>query len=472
MSSQVLKGTYDVVVIGAGPAGLAAASEAARAGLDTLLVDENVGPGGQIYRSITSTPVESRAVLGPDYWAGEALVGELNESGASVVQGATVWSLDPDLQLAISLAGQSRLIQARRVVIATGAMERPFPIPGWTLPGVMTAGAAQTALKAAGLAPDGRTVLAGTGPLLLLLAAQILRAGGTLDLILDTTPIGNVIRALPHAPGFVLSPLLRKGLALKREVEGRLRMVRRVTSLSAEGDGAVQSVTYAVKGGAPVTVAADNLLLHQGVVPNTNLAMAAGIAHDWDVRQHCWCPALDEDGRSSLEGIFIAGDGAGIAGAVAAELRGRLAGLAVARDLGARSIIPDTQRIRQRLQREERARPFLEALFEPAKEMRAPTGATIACRCEEVTAEDVRRAAGLGCLGPNQLKAFTRAGMGPCQGRMCGLTLTELIAETHDMAPADVGHLRIRPPVKPLALSEFAAMSSVDETTIKAVARR
>jgi len=470
VSGQRLKESYDVVVVGAGPAGLAAASEAARAGLETLLVDENVGPGGQIYRAITTTPVHDRSVLGKDYWAGVALADEMRASGATVVQGAMVWSLDPELQLGISLSGASQLISARRVVIATGSMERPFPIPGWTLPGVMTAGAAQTMLKSSGLLPAGKTVLAGTGPLLLLLAAQMLRAGGSIDVILDTTPSGNLTKALPHAMGFLLSPLLAKGLALKREVGRKVRVVRHVTLLAANGESALKSVTYTTSGGATATVAADNLLLHQGVVPNPNLAMAADVAHDWDVQQHCWCPVLDHDGRTSVEGIFVAGDGAGIAGAVAAELRGRLAGLAVVRDLGAGSGLPDSQPIRQRLQREERARPFLDAMFEPPKSMRVPADSTVVCRCEEVTAGEVREAARLGCTGPNQLKAFLRTGMGPCQGRMCGLTLTELIAEARQAAPADVGHLRIRAPVKPIPLSELADMP-VEEPAVKAVVR-
>jgi len=468
VSGRDLKAVYDVIVVGAGPAGLAAASEAAHAGLDVLLADENAGPGGQIYRGITTTPVSDRGILGNDYWSGMALVVEAKASGVTIVQGATVWSLDPELQLGISISGVSRLLKARRVVIATGAMERPFPIPGWTLPGVMTAGAAQTMLKSSGLLPTGKTVLVGTGPLLLLLAAQILRAGATIEAILDTTPSGNLMKALPHVAGFVLSPLLAKGLALKREVERQVRVVRHVTSLAASGDDALQSVTYSTGGGATDTISVNNLLLHQGVVPNTNLAMAAGVAHDWDDRQHCWCPALQEDGRSSVEGIFIAGDGAGIAGAAAAEWRGRLAGLAIARDLG--RAVRDPQVFRQRLQREQRSRPFLDVLFDPPKAMRVPVDETIVCRCEEVTAGEVRTAARLGCTGPNQLKAFMRTGMGPCQGRMCSLTLTELIADANDTAPATVGHLRVRPPVKPISLSELADMPFA-EPAMKAVAR-
>ena len=468
MSGRDLKAAYDVVIVGAGPAGLAAASETARAGLDALLVDENAGPGGQIYRGITTTPVCNRSILGNDYWSGRALVDEARTSGATIVQNATVWSLDRDLQLGISISGVSRLLKARRVVIATGAMERPFPIPGWTLPGVMTAGAAQTMLKSSGLLPAGKTVVAGTGPLLLLLAAQMLRAGAAIDAILDTTPSGNLMKAAPRVAGFALSPLLKKGWTLKREVERQVRVVRHVTSLAADGDDALRSVTYAARGDATATIPADTLLLHQGVVPHTNLAMAAGVAHEWDVRQHCWCPALQGDGRSSVEGIFVAGDGAGIAGAAAAEWRGRLAGMAVARDLG--RAVPDAQGIRQRLQREERARPFLDTLFDPPKAMRVPVDEAIVCRCEEVTAGEVRAAARLGCTGPNQLKAFTRAGMGPCQGRMCGLTLTELIADTNDMTPAAVGHLRVRPPVKPISLSELAGMP-FEDAAVKAVAR-
>src|SRR5205807_5546385 len=209
-----LASSYDLVVIGGGPAGLASASLAARAGLSTVLFDENPGVGGQIYRGITTTPVTNRAVLGEDYWAGTALAAEARASGASIVTGATVWSLDPSLQVGVSIAGRARLIQARRVIVATGSLERPFPVPGWTLPGVMSAGAAQTALKGQGLVPSGRTVMAGAGPLLLLLAAQLLRAGANIEAILDTAPRLNWLRALAHLPGFALSPYWSKGLAL------------------------------------------------------------------------------------------------------------------------------------------------------------------------------------------------------------------------------------------------------------------
>jgi NADPH-dependent 2,4-dienoyl-CoA reductase/sulfur reductase-like enzyme len=459
-----LASSYDLAVIGGGPAGLAAASLAARAGLSTVLFDENPGVGGQIYRGITATPVTNHAVLGEDYWAGAALAAEARASGALIVTGATVWSLDPSLQVGVSIDGRARLIQARRVIVATGSLERPFPISGWTLPGVMTAGAAQTALKAQGLVPEGRTIMAGAGPLLWLLAAQLVRAGARIEAILDTAPRINWLRAAMHLPEFVLSLYWSKGLALLREVKSKVPVIR-ASEIEARGDGRLREVIVDDR-----RQPADLLLLHQGVVPNVNLALAAGVEHRWNGRQLCFEPVLDQDFASSIAGIAVAGDGAGIAGGAAAAERGRIAAIAAVRALKAGAPVPDPQSFRQALQREEMGRAFLDALYRPPDKLRQPVGDTLACRCEEVTAAEVRRMARIGCEGPNQMKAFLRCGMGPCQGRLCGLTITELIAAERGTAPADVGYYRLRPPVKPVTLGELASLP-VAEAERKAVER-
>lgn len=468
IAASDLAPSYDLVVIGGGPAGLAAASLAARAGVSTVLFDENPGIGGQIYRAITTTPVADRSILGEDYWAGAELAAEARASGALIVNGATVWSLDPQKIVGVSIAGKARMIEAKRVIIATGSQERPFPIPGWTLPGVMTAGGAQTALKAQGLVPSGRTVMAGSGPLLWLLAAQTLRAGGRIDAILDTTPWRNWLQALVHLPDFALSPYFAKGLALLREVKAKVP-VHRVDKIEAVGKEKLGQVVFA-SGGRERRLPADLLLLHQGVVPNVNLANAAGVAHLWNDRQLCFVPVLDADFGSSVPGIAVAGDGAGIAGGTAAAERGRIAAIAAVRALRPEATLPDTQTIRQKLQREEMGRAFLDWLNRPAESFRRPEGETLACRCEEVTAEQVRDMARIGCEGPNQMKAFLRCGMGPCQGRLCGLTVTELIAAERKMTPAEVGYYRLRPPVKPITLAELASLP-ISEAERKAVER-
>ncbi len=470
MSAAGIRDAYDVAIVGAGAAGLAAADLCARAGLSTVVFDEQASPGGQTYRSIEDTPLRRPEVLGEDYWKGAALLAAFRASGAQYVPGAGVWSLTHERELGVSVDGQSRLTTARRVIVATGALERPFPIPGWTLPGVMTTGAAQILLKSSGLAAQGRTVLAGGGPLLWLLAWQYLNAGARIDAILETTPRGNLLRAAPHAPGFLVSPYVRKGLALLLAVHRRIRVVSGVSELRAEGDGKVQSLVYRVRGGAEQRLPVDTLLLHQGVVPNVNLAMAAGIEHRWDDRQLCWTPVLERDGATSVEGIAIAGDGAGIAGVQAAVSRGVLAAAVAVRALkpGAR---PDGEaRARAELARYERGRRFLDELYRPARAFRIPQGATIVCRCEEVTAQQIVDAVALGCTGPNQMKAFVRCGMGPCQGRLCGLTVTELIARTRGVSPQEVGYYRLRSPVKPITVAELAGLPHTD-AGVKAVVR-
>ena len=465
-----LREAYDVAVVGAGPAGLAASTVCARAGLATVLFDEQSAPGGQIYRSVTTTPVKRDTILGTDYWAGAALAQKFLASGAQYVPGATVWNLTRERGIGISVAGSAHILRAERVIIATGALERPFPIPGWTLPGVMTAGAGQILLKSSGLFPDGRTVIAGCGPLLWLIVWQYLNAGARIDAILETTR-GESGAAWRHAAAFVSSPYFLKGLRMMLAVRRRVRVVSKVTELRAEGRDRVEAVAYRTARGTEQRLPVDNLFLHHGVVPNVNLAMAAGIEHRWDDVQLCLSPVLDADGGSTIPGIAIAGDGAGIAGVEAAQERGILAGFAAVRALRPdAAVLQEVDAVRARLARFTRGRAFFDAYYKPAPQFRRPARDTLVCRCEEVTAGQIVDTVALGCTGPNQMKAFLRCGMGPCQGRECGLTVTELIAQARGVAPQEVGYYRLRPPVKPITLGELASLPK-NEAALRSVAR-
>jgi thioredoxin reductase/bacterioferritin-associated ferredoxin len=465
-----LRESYDVVVVGAGPAGLAAATVCARAGLSTVLFDEQPAPGGQIYRAVTRTPIKQDTVLGADYWAGGELAQQFHASGAHYVPGATVWNLAREREIGVSVAGAAHILKAERVILATGALERPFPIPGWTLPGVMTAGAGQILLKSSGLVPDGRTVIAGCGPLLWLIAWQYLNAGARIAAILETAGADRAA-AWRHVPAFVISPYFLKGLRLLLAVRRRVRVVSNVVELRAEGGERVEAVVYRSARGGAQRLPVDNLFLHQGVVPNVNLAMAAGIEHRWDDVQLCWTPVLDADGSTAIPGIAIAGDGAGIAGAEAAQARGALAGLAAVRALRPNeSVSAETTAVRARLKHVTRGRAFLDVYYKPAAHFRRPARDTLVCRCEEVTAGQIVDTVALGCTGPNQMKAFLRCGMGPCQGRLCGLTVTELIAHARGVDPQEVGYYRLRPPVKPITLAELASLPK-NEAALRSVAR-
>lgn len=470
MPAAAIGNSYDVAIIGAGPAGLAAATYCANAGLSTVLFDEQTSVGGQIFRAIEQTPVTDKRVLGASYWRGTELTHAFHSSGAQYVPEATIWSLTPEREIGVSLHGGSFLTTARRVVICTGALERPFPIPGWTLPGVMSVGAAQILLKSAGLQPAGHTVLAGCGPLLWLLAWQYLNAGAQVSAILDTTPAENRTRALPHFLPFLFSSYFRDGMKLLRTVKRETRVISGITSLRAVGDARVTHIEYCRGSGNVQRLDTDNLFLHQGVAPNVNLPMSVGIEHRWSDEQLCWVPVLDAYGNSSVDGIAIAGDGAGIAGAQAAEWRGRLAAMAAARALGRNVPNSEETHARGALAQCLRGRPFLDALYRPAKNFRQPSGDTVVCRCEEATASQIIDAVALGCPGPNQMKIFLRCGMGPCQGRLCGLTVTELIAEHRGLSPQEVGYYRLRPPVKPITVGEIAALPKTD-AAVSAVIR-
>ncbi|ADG19671.1 FAD/NAD(P)-dependent oxidoreductase [Paraburkholderia atlantica] len=456
----------DVVVVGAGPAGMSAATRAASAGLSVVLLDEQDAVGGQIYRAIGRADARRKEILGPDYAAGASLADAFSRSGARHVAHASVWQVTREHAVHYLRDGKVGSFDARRVILATGALERPFPIPGWTLPGVLTAGAAQILLKSAGEVPAEPPVLAGCGPLLYLLGWQYVRAGVPIRALVDTTRHEDRWRAKKHLLSALRAwPFLSKGLQLIRTLRAAgvpiyeaADDLRVESKQDAQGVERAAALSFSTQGRAQ-RIDANVILLHQGVVPNTQFTLSLRAHHHWDAAQLCFAPTTDAWGELDVPGIFVAGDGGGIGGALAAAEQGALAALRVASQLGAIDAAAcerEAEPHRRALESVMRIRPFLDSLYRPRDANRIPRDDVVVCRCEEVTAGDVRGFVELGCLGPNQAKSFGRCGMGPCQGRMCGLTVTEIIADARKVPPGEVGYYRIRPPIKPLTLGELA----------------
>ncbi len=457
-----LAATYDLAIVGAGPAGLSAAVTAGQFGLSVLLVDEKTAPGGQIYHGIAASPLKRGSILGPDYWSGAALVEGFAAADVDYLAGAMVWQLDQDRHLYIGADGKSRRIAAQAVILATGAQERPFPIEGWTRPGVMGVGAAQMLLKSSGLIAEGRVVLVGAGPLLWLFAAQMIAAGSPPSAILSTAATPSLGRLIPLLPSFLASAYARKGLSLVQRVRRASRLVSSVTDLRIETGESGLKIAYRAGGQAERIFEAEHVLLHQGVVPNLNLIRSAGCTIAWDDAQACWHPIADDWGASSVEGIAVAGDGAGIQGAETAARRGRLAALDAACRLGR---IDGAARDRAGAEdiaaigKDAKARRLLDVLYRPTAAFRMGSPKALVCRCEEVTGERIRQVVReTKAVGPNQLKTYLRCGMGPCQGRFCALTVNEIIAEERGISPGKIEPMRVRPPIKPITVAEFAAL--------------
>lgn len=469
--------TCDLLIIGAGPAGMSAAITARRAGLDVIVADEGEAPGGQIYRNAAQSPLRDAHMLGDEYLGGRTLIAAFDDSGAKHLARCAVWQIAFENRRAVAMLtrraqraepGCTFDISARAVLVATGAQERPWPVRGWTLPGVMGIGAAQTLLKSSGLAPSQDAVLAGCGPLVWLFASQLLNAGRRVRAIIDTTPHDAWRAALPHAlPALAGADYLLKGLRMMRAVKrAGIPIHRGASAFSIDGEERAERVHFTDAHGTHRSIDTSLVLLHQGVIPSTQLPRSLGCEHKWDASSACWRPRTDAHGRSTVEHIWIAGDGADIGGAKAAAHAGALAALDISRELGAfdaASRDARGRRARLAMKRHLAVRPLLDALYTPPARLRRPADDIIVCRCEEVTAGEIRAIAAIGCQGPNQMKAFSRCGMGPCQGRWCGATVGELIAQVQERAVGDVGYYRIRAPIKPVTVDEIAGSIALSD---------
>lgn len=470
----------DLVIIGAGPAGLAAAEAAARAKVLATVLDERPHPGGQYFKQLAP----SHRFVGPrardrQFASGADLIERVRAAGAEILSSATVWSARAKgragagdgsgaaaAEVDVVVDGSARRIRARQLVVAAGAYERAHPVPGWTLPGVMTTGAAQTLARAYRVAPGARVLVAGNGPLNLQVACELAAGGVEVAAIAETAPPptarpGAALAALRHAPGLIGQGIAYRAALARR----RIPVLHRHVLVRVEGhdddDERVRRAILARIDAHGNTVAGserafdvDAVCMGHGFHPSTELTRLLGCDHRWDPDAGGLAVVRNDEAETSLAGIFVPGDGGGMGGAHAALAEGTLAGLAAVRNLG-RPIPPDLEALARRTRRErDRARRFQAALwtlFAAPREFPGLVGDGVAiCRCESVGAGVLRSRIAAGADEPGALKRLTRVGMGRCQGRYCGPRVAAWCADARSEAPNPFRLFAPRFPVKPV----------------------
>jgi NADPH-dependent 2,4-dienoyl-CoA reductase/sulfur reductase-like enzyme len=452
-----------IIIVGAGPAGIRAAEALVAAGLVPVVIDEAAAAGGQIYRQPPPGFTRSPATL---YGSEARKATALHARFAAMLAAGQLEHLPQSAVLAIGDGTLQVLTPAGvqelsfdRLILCTGAGDRVMPVPGWEAPGVFTLGAAQIALKAQGVALGQRMVLAGSGPLLTLVAAQLLKAGARVEAVLDTAPMRHQIAALP---GLIRRPLLTlRGLMLRATLGRRYHAGVQLGVLETDANGPV-ALNWTDAAGRARRSLCDTLALGWHLRAETHLADLAGCKMLFDPVFRQSLPLLDAIGRSSRTEIYLAGDGARLAGADAAEISGRLAAQACLQDLGQTVQVDpgDARRLR-------RYTRFAHALarafpFPPATAAALPD-ATVICRCEAITLGTLRAtAAAQGAAAGaktgtemNRCKSLSRVGMGRCQGRYCALAAAEILARETGVPLADLGHLRPQAPARPVQMGNF-----------------
>ena len=463
--------TTELAVIGAGPAGLAAAVAAAQAGVQVMLLDEYPRPGGQYLKGTEASPVSAAERQG------RMLLQELPGLPIELRLQTLVWGIEGKRLALHSPAGLDWL-EAGAIIAATGARELVIPFPGWTLPGVLTLGAAQVLAKEHGVLPGRRILLAGSGPLLLPVANQLARRGTELVAVLEATRPGQWLAQTAAVWGnwdrlaegwHYLHSLRRAGIPY-RFGQTVIRALNESPSPTRGGPGRGQELIAVVvarldRQGRPIpgsekTLDADTLCVGFGFTPNIELTQLAGCAHRFDPARGGWTPQVDERQETSQPGLFVAGESAGVGGAAAAMVEGRVAGLAAAQQLGylsANDLAAELAKVTGQRRRLRRFGAMLNTLFAPPPGLNALiTAETVICRCEEVTAAEVRAVVEQGVVNLDALKTHLRVGQGPCQGRTCGPLLSRLISQQTGCPAAESGSFHIRPPLKPVLLGELA----------------
>lgn len=448
-----------IAIVGAGPAGIAAAATLVDAGWRPTVIDEQGAPGGQIYRSLAPGMNRSYAAL---YGSEAEKAFRTHERFATIkpavdyLAGTIVWGRERNALCIVNANGLLDIVPFDYVIAATGAIDRQIPVPGWTTPGVYTLGGAQIALKHQLAHIGRRTVFAGTGALLYLVAWQYMRSGGSVACVLDSSTKIDKLRALP-------AMLSKPRMALRgAQYAAMLRAYgvpvhdgARLCAIEHASDAQESqlSVKFA-KGDRFFFINGDAVALGYGLKPESQLAELFDVKFEFDASQRLWLPGVAADGSTSDPLFYMAGDGCNVLGADAASLMGERAAWTLISRMGISAPKERISEIDRSLENERRFSSGLRMAFQvPKIKQHELPDETIVCRCEVVTAGELRKASTQwDTIEINRIKALTRCGMGRCQGRMCGSAAAEIIAAHREIDIETVGRLRTQQPLKPIPL--------------------
>jgi NADPH-dependent 2,4-dienoyl-CoA reductase/sulfur reductase-like enzyme len=453
-----------IIIVGAGPAGVRAAETLVDAGVRPIIIDEGARDGGQIYRRQPDGFTRpASALYGSETARAEALHSTFDRLKERIDYRPRhlAWNI-ADGHVHLVSDGIASALPYDTLIIASGATDRLMPVKGWDYAGTYSLGAAQIALKAQAASIGRRVVFMGTGPLLQLVASQYVRAGAEVAALLDTTPFLTQVKALPQL--LARPAVLLKGMKLVAGLKlSGIAIHRGVTPLEIHGEAeaGVSGVSVRLATGEIRRFDCDAVGLGYHLRPETQLADLARCSFEFDPKTRQFWPTVDIDGRSTTKGVYLAGDGSRTQGADGAEISGRLAAFAALADLGLPAPAPRVTALRTARRRMERFREAIAAAF-PWPQLLAKTipDEAIVCRCEAITARELRDVAmEKGANELNRAKAFSRVGMGRCQGRYCGHAAAEIVAAATGLPLETIGRLRGQAPVKPLALSTRSATS-------------
>ena len=457
---------FEALIIGLGPAGMAAAIELAQQGVHIAVVDENPDPGGQIYRQPPGDfVIEDKSFLGVRYRVGQDIIRQFNQlkDKITIFSETMAWGFFEGTTMALEHEGHIELVEFDKLILCEGAMERSIPFPGWTLPGIMTAGGLQKMIKYQRLLPGKRFLLSGASPLQLSVAASLVKDGAEVMALCEATRIKDSLKLVPEI-------IRQKGLfkeavsylfpVLKKSVP----ILRPYSVISASGDNRVREATiarldenWAPIAGTERTFDVDMISLGYGFLPVARLARLCGCAHAYDPVLKSWKPKTDTLMQTSVANIYTAGDSSGVDGADLAEVEGRIAGTHAATELGKMSMDERDRRLNVLFHTRERIKRYskvLNRVFSPRSGLfTIMEDDTIVCRCERVTAKEVFAGIEKGFRNINEIKR-TRVCMGPCQGRTCESIVTELMLQK-GIPIEDIGHMTIRPPITPMPVFMF-----------------